>query len=358
MKLAVALLLVFLLLTASVSAITINPSTGRIAVTTAPTTAQADLSTVLVTAIVTTPPVSPVVIKVTSNPTGAIVTSDGSVASATPLTLILPPGTHTIVVSHDGYVSYTTTITLTAGMPEQSIVANLKPVEISYSNALLPDKTQETQGVTPAPVQTRPSSGTSIAPVTPEPTSSSGHRTVQPTTLAVPAGVTLVTTTAVPVVCPNADWICATPEMAGYWYGDVFARYGDEPCGYTGSEGAAEYCYMDLDDKNFIGGTINATGFTEGQPLYMVNGTIYRKLMTADVVMKSGQKPSSVPPWQGFFDFFAGIVSGSSVKPDARLTIIGFNPQPEPPAKPVSDLEKVGLNPQPEPPAQGPAGNI
>jgi hypothetical protein len=357
MKLAITVLLVFLFLTASVSAITLNPSTGRIAVTTPPTTAPADLSPVLVPPIATTSPVSPVVIRVTSNPTGAIVTSDGSVASATPLTLILPPGTHTIVVSKDGYKSYTTTLTLTSGMPEQSIMADLKPIEISYDNALLPDKTQETRGVTPAPVQTRPSSVAGIAPVTPEPTSSSGHRTVQTTTLGVPAGVTLVTTTAVPVVCPNADWICTTPGMAAYMYGDVFARYGDDPCGYTETEGTAEYCYMDLDDKNFIGGTINAAGFTEEKPVYLVNDTIYRKLKTKNAVMKSGQNPASTPPWQGFFDFFAGIVSGGSVKPDARLTIIGFNPQPEPPAKPVSDLEKVGLNPQPEPPAQGPAGN-
>lgn len=55
-------------------------------------------------------------IYITSTPSGAAVKVDGKNKGETPLTIEkLSPGSHTVIVSHDGYESYTQTVTITAG---------------------------------------------------------------------------------------------------------------------------------------------------------------------------------------------------------------------------------------------------
>ncbi|WP_010476896.1 protein kinase domain-containing protein [Thermococcus zilligii] len=60
---------------------------------------------------------SPATLTIQSNPSGAKVILDGSYAGETPLTIQVPPGTHSIILIKDGYQEYRTTITLS---PEES----------------------------------------------------------------------------------------------------------------------------------------------------------------------------------------------------------------------------------------------
>jgi len=65
---------------------------------------------------------------VDSSPSLSIVTLDGRGAGVTPLSLTgIPPGTHTLVVSHDGYMDYRANVTISAG-ERREIDAKLGPL--------------------------------------------------------------------------------------------------------------------------------------------------------------------------------------------------------------------------------------
>jgi len=68
-------------------------------------------------------------------------------------------------------------------------------------------------------------------------------------------------------------------------------------------------------------------------------------------------EPSFAADRQGVVKKKVVVQSKQSVKPSTGADEVGFNPQPEPPGRPVamnsdpsSGLDEVGFNPQPEPP--------
>ena len=68
-------------------------------------------------------------LSVSSDPTGATVTLDGTQAKKTPYTYTnLQPGTYLVEIKKDGYTSYTKTTSVTSGI-ESEISASLNPVK-------------------------------------------------------------------------------------------------------------------------------------------------------------------------------------------------------------------------------------
>ena len=65
-------------------------------------------------------------VKVTSNPSGALVYTDGSYQGKTPLTVTLYPGSHTFQLSLPGYSDYTSTVYINANS-NQNLNADLSP---------------------------------------------------------------------------------------------------------------------------------------------------------------------------------------------------------------------------------------
>jgi hypothetical protein len=132
MKLLVVVLLVCLLVTGTVSAVSMSVGSVQAAKTIVPATAQTQkiaasaLPGVLVTQETG---VAYIGVYVYSTPSNATVTADGYTYtdSTTPINLAFPPGTHTIVLSHTKYKDYTITLDLKAGMPTQYISADLEP---------------------------------------------------------------------------------------------------------------------------------------------------------------------------------------------------------------------------------------
>ncbi len=251
---------------------------------------------------------------VSSVPAGARVTLHNNAASSsedicvTPCNLFyLAPGDYTFTLAKTGYHDWAGVRTLAPGMPLQYINASL---------TLL-------------------------------------NQTVTPTVTATPGNASIY-----PMSCPDADWTCLTPAGAAQQFGYPNARYGDAPCGYAQENGQTvnKYCFMDVDSGGSLPSRVlAANSIRDGDTIYIVNQTwIGRGIV---------RKPSgaSAAPFQSVFDFFSGILSGSA-KPESRLDIVGFNPQPEPPGRiatgainnPENRLNLVGLNPQPEPPAQDP----
>jgi hypothetical protein len=110
------ILLVLLLIAGPVAAISANPASvqSAVKVTTAKPLVTMAVQRTLVQQPAGTAPVSPM-LYISSVPSGAAVTADGTARGVTPLTIGLYPGTHTIVLSLDGYKDYTTTVTLADG---------------------------------------------------------------------------------------------------------------------------------------------------------------------------------------------------------------------------------------------------
>ncbi len=195
MKYCAAFLLVCLLLTGVVSAASLSPvSVG--AIKTINSTPQiTKIATLSAPAAIGTKE-TVIFVKIDSTPTGAKIAIDGASSGATtPFNQGLKPGVHTIVLSRDLYQDYTVTLDLKAGMEPQYITADLKRVVIGSGTFVT---LKETMGIptNPIPLSTM---GTFPSETTGKP---AVLRTIdQPVTLR-----TVVTTTLVPMACPNSDW--------------------------------------------------------------------------------------------------------------------------------------------------------
>jgi hypothetical protein len=193
----------------------------------------------------------------------------------------LAPGDYTFTLAKTGYHDWSGVRTLTAGMPVQYINASLTPLD----------------------------------------------QTVTPTVTVTSGNVSIYS-----MSCPNSDWTCLTPAGAGQQFGYPNARYGDEPCGYAQENGQTvnKYCFMDVDSGGKLpAGVLTGNGIRDGDNIYILNQTWIEHSVV--------KKPSDTAPLQSFFDFFRGMLSGSS-KPESRMEIVGFNPCPEPPGMPSDPL--------------------
>jgi hypothetical protein len=144
---------------------------------------------------------------------------------------------------------------------------------------------------------------------------------------------TIVPVTPVPQACPNSDWQCLTDHEAQLQIGYPFARYGNAPCGYAleNNQTTAQYCYRDVDDGGSLSAAaLAAPGIRDGDDIFIENATWIQHAVVNRTAAQKG--PAAATPWQAFFDFFSGILGGSS-RPDSRLIVVGFDPCPEPPGR-------------------------
>ena len=316
MKHPAAVLLVCLLLAGTVSAVSLNPGSvgaAKVAVTT--TTPHIILNPSAFKASVVVTETGRGMLEVYSVPSGATVTLDGNTNSGglTPAKYSLLTGSHTVTISLTGYQTYTETFNLDPGAVKD-INADLKKIPVNAGLALVPDTKAVIKPGDAVTIVTMPGSVTRT-PVSPTPTTP------------------FVPTTPVTQVCPNADWSCLTDDEAAQQFGYPNARYGDEPCGYTpvNSQMILKYCYMDVDSGGSLpSGALVAGGIREGDDIYILNQTLIEHAIVnkSPAVRKTGDAGTN--PVQSFFDFLSGIVGGSA-KPESRLDIVGFAPQPEPP---------------------------
>jgi len=348
------------------------------------------------------PSTAPIVVNFDSAPKGATVTIDnGAVpAGTTPLQKSLPPGSHNVTIRLTENGVYFKMFTLTAGMAPQYIFADFT----QYPDIGTPPTTPcpDTSWSCLAQAEARQQFGPGYAVYSQIPCGyamvnnqtcynetycvrycarsfgtelSGGGTGVTPGTANTPgttgtpaagdaarsgnangAGTAAIVT---PMACPNSDWTCLTPAEAAQQFGYPNARYGDVPCGYAqeNSQSVNQYCFMDVDSGGSLSQSALLRGsISNGDDIFIINET-----WIAHGVVKKSPGTESGGPLQSIFSFFNGILAGSS-KPECRLDIVGFNPQPEPPGKgapgvlidPQSRLERIGLNPQPEPPALDP----
>jgi DNA-binding beta-propeller fold protein YncE len=117
MRTLCTILLVCLIGIASVSALTVNPAAVPALKTLAPTP-QPTVVAVLVKPQTIVSDVW-VTLEINSLPSGATITVDGqsTMQGTTPYKIALHPGSHTILLTLDGYKDYTTTVNLQAGYP-------------------------------------------------------------------------------------------------------------------------------------------------------------------------------------------------------------------------------------------------
>jgi hypothetical protein len=269
----------------------------------------------------------PIGINIVSVPPNATVTVDGVVKPfKTPTKINLLPGSHILVISHAGYINHTTTVTLKAGMPDESLMVNLDPL-IAQVLVSMTVQREDMQGLPIAkesPVQTNQS--TIIRNL------SSTAGLVAPRT---PGSVPFSPEPPAPVDCPNPDWSCLTLTEAVGAFGNTYARYGNLACGYTGSgdQMVPKYCCKDILISGALSPeSLSAKEIKEGADIYLVNETgILHGIVNKSSALQESKAVES-NPIQQIFDFFSNILGGSK-KPASRLDIVGFAPQPEPPGK-------------------------
>jgi len=193
-------LLVFLLVAGPVAAVSMNPGSvqSAVKVTTAKPLVPMTVQRTLVQPA-GTEPVSPM-FYISSVPSGAAVTADGTARGVTPVTIGLYPGTHTIVLTLDGYKDYTTTVTLADG--------EKKAFEAQLVRALSAGTFRENVSTI----------GTRATPLR-------INRTIMPG-----AFVTQVP----PVIC-TSDQMCLTLEDAAAIYAPGWGYKVTDICGYTAS---------------------------------------------------------------------------------------------------------------------------
>jgi hypothetical protein len=336
MKYFIAFLIVFLLVTGIVSAAAPGPVSVQIVKTVAPanSTTIRPVSVEQGALVTQNIPVGsnildsvPVGINIVSVPPNATLTVDGVVKSfKTPIKINLQPGSHTLVISYDGYRDHTTTITVKAGMPDASLMVNLEPL-IERVRVSMTVQREDMQGLPiskESPVQINQS--TIIRNL------SSATGLGAPTT---PGSVPFSPEPPAPVDCINADWSCLTLAEATAAFGNTYARYGNLACGYTGSgdQMVAKYCCKDILISGALSPeSLSAKEIPEGADIYIFNETgIQHGIVNKSSALQESKAVDS-NPIQQIFDFFSNIFGGSK-KPTSRLEIVGFAPQPEPPGK-------------------------
>ena len=108
--------------------------------TTTPSLALVPIRTIPVVPVTTTAaPAAPQVgaVSISSTPSGASVTIDGTIMGATPFTLrTLTVGSHTLVMQMSGYLDYTDTIMIQADQLNQ-LSYTLTPVPVTTSQPVL-----------------------------------------------------------------------------------------------------------------------------------------------------------------------------------------------------------------------------
>jgi hypothetical protein len=194
------IILVLLLVAGPVAAVSMNPASVQpaVKVTTAKQLVTMTVQRTLVQPAGTAP-VSPM-LYISSVPSGAAVTADGTARGVTPVTIGLYPGTHTIVLSLAGYKDYTTTVTLADG--------EKKAFEAQLVRAL-------SAGTFRQDVSTI---GTRATPLR-------INRTIMPGAFA---------TQVPPVIC-TSDQMCLTLEDAAAIYAPEWGYKVTDICGYAAS---------------------------------------------------------------------------------------------------------------------------
>jgi hypothetical protein len=324
MKLLFAFLLVFLLVTGIVSAAAPGPVSVQIVKTGAPENGtnirpvSVEQGTLVALNI-------PVGINIITVPPDATLTVDGVVNSfKTPIKINLLPGSHTLVISHDGYRDHTSTITVKAGMPDESLIVNLDPLieRVMVSMTVQREDLQGLPITKESPAQTNQSiiirnlsSATVLGALT------------------TPGSVPFSPEPPAPVSCLNTDWSCMTLAEATAAFGSTYAQFGNQACGYSGSgdQMVAKYCCKDIPNSGILSdAAISAMEIKEGADIYIFNETgIQHGIVNKSSALQESKAVDS-NPIQQIFDFFSNIFSGSK-KPVSRLDIVGFAPQPEPP---------------------------
>jgi hypothetical protein len=334
MKVLFAFLIVFLLVTGIVSAAAPDPVSVQIVKTVAPanSTTIRPVSVQPGALVTQNIPVGsnildsvPVGINIVSVPPDATLTVDGVVNSfKTPIKINLQPGTHTLVISHDGYRDHTTTITVKAGMPDESLIVNLEPL-IERVRVSMTVQRENMQGLPiskESPVQTNQST------IIRNMSSARGLGA-----LTTPGSVPFSPEPPAPVGCPNPDWSCLTLTEAVGAFGNTYAQFGNQACGYSGSgdQMLAKYCCQDIPNSGTLSAAaLNAKEITDGADIYIFNETgIQHGIVNKSSALQES-KAVDRNPIQQIFDFFSNILGGSK-KPMSSLEIKGFAPQPEPP---------------------------
>jgi hypothetical protein len=330
MKLLFAFLIVFLLVTGIVSAAAPGPVSVQIVKTVAP----ANGTTIRPVSVEQGALVAqniPVGINIVSVPPDATLTVDGVVNSfKTPIKINLLPGSHTLVISHAGYRDHTTTITVNAGMPDESLMVNLDPLieRVMVSMTVQREDLQGLPFTKESPAQKNQSiiiRNLSSATVLGAPTT--------------PGSVPFSPEPPAPVICPNPDWSCLTLAEAAAAFGNTYAQFGNQACGYSGSgdQMVAKYCYQDIPNSGTLSAAaLNAKEITEGADIYIFNESgIQHGIVNKSSALQESKAVDS-NPIQQIFDFFSNILGGSK-KPMSRLDIVGFAPQPEPPKVPLNE---------------------
>jgi hypothetical protein len=267
----------------------------------------------------------PVGINIVSVPPDATLTVDGVVNSfKTPIKINLQPGSHTLVISYDGYRDHTTTITVKAGMPDASLMVNLEPL-IERVRVSMTVQREDMQGLPiskESPVQTNQST------IIRNMSSARGLGA-----LTTPGSVPFSPEPPAPVGCPNPDWSCLTLTEAVGAFGNTYAQFGNQACGYSGSgdQMLAKYCCQDIPNSGTLSAAaLNAKEITDGADIYIFNETgIQHGIVNKSSALQES-KAVDRNPIQQIFDFFSNILGGSK-KPMSSLEIKGFAPQPEPP---------------------------
>lgn len=340
MKFLFAFLIVFLLVTGIVSAATPGPVSVQIAKTVAPanSTTIRPVSVQPGTLVTQNIPVGsnildsvPVGINIVSDPPDATLTVDGIVNSfKTPIKINLLPGSHTLVISHDGYRDHTTTITVKAGMPDESLMVNLDPLfeRVMVSMTVQREALQGLPISKESPDQTNQST-----------TIRNMSSAMIPGAQTTPGSVPFSPEPPAPVSCPNPDWSCLTLAEAAAAFGNTYAQFGNQACGYSGSgdQMVAKYCCQDIPNSGTLSAAaLSAKEITEGADIYIFNESgIQHGIVNKSSALQESKAVDS-NPIQQIFDFFSNILGGSK-KPMSRLDIVGFAPQPEPPKVPLNE---------------------
>jgi sugar lactone lactonase YvrE len=205
MRMLCTILLVCLIGIASVSALTVNPAAVPALKTLAPTP-QPTVVAVLVKPQTIVSDVW-VTLEINSLPSGATITVDGqsTMQGTTPYKIALHPGSHTILLTLDGYKDYTTTVNLQAGYP----VAFDAQLQRVITAAVIRENLSAVKTIGPQPVTLRTIDATA------SPT--------QDYTIACPSGQE-----------------CLTLAEAGNLYAAGWYYTEGSVCGYNGS--VPKYC--------------------------------------------------------------------------------------------------------------------
>jgi hypothetical protein len=230
-------------------------------------------------------------VHIQSDPAIADVTVDGADTplGKTPITIALRPGSHTLLVTHTGYRQKTTTVVITAGMAEPYITATLERLVVQGSSQVIVSlngipQTMDSLAGSPLTIATPPHLKTTFTPVSQS--------------------------------CPSTGWTCIPLAQAAAQFGDLYAQYGNGPCGYTanGSQIVPEYCCREIPGGSLSPGSFAVGGIQKTDPgLHIINRTRVLAATNGSVPVKP--LGTLVLPRQDFISSFVGFFAGIFAQP-------------------------------------------